>query len=127
MQLNTLDEFNAVVTNRDYLPETERLREEIRSAIHARDQAQAVLSLLENQLLSLISVPQIGDTLLWLNGVVSEQGVVQRIAITQLDPLVLCWHCLMTSPPAAAGNVNHGTVVEVRQDMNPTVYKKAEQ
>lgn len=127
MQLNTIAEFDAVVANRDYLPEIERLREEIRRAVHARDQAQAVLTLLENQLLSLISVPQIGDTLLWLNGAVSEQGVVQRIAITQLDPLVFCWHCLMTSPPATTGNVNHGTVVEVRQDMHPTVYKKASQ
>lgn len=127
MQLNTIAEFDTLTENVTTTPEIMQLREQVRRAIHARDQSQAELDLLENQLLALISIPQVGDTLLWLNGSVSEQGVVQRIAVLQTEPLALAWHCLVTSPPAATGNVNHGTVVEVRQDMNPTVYKKASQ
>lgn len=127
MQFQTIDEFRQfqeLAGTPQQLAETAKIVKDAELCFDAREKLDVKLGDLTAEMVHAITGVQAGDTLIWPNGLVQEQGVVVDAVVryTQGGGIECCWKCRVTSPPASTGNVRYGTLVLVEPDMSPRLY-----
>lgn len=132
MQFQTIDEFRQfqeLAGTPQQLTEADKIVKDAELCFNTRDQLDARLQGLTTAMLQTITGVRLGDTLLWLNGLVQEKGEVVG-TVVHYKPngggIECCWMCRVTSPPASAGNTRHGSRVLVTPDMSPRRYSSVE-
>ncbi len=135
MQLQTLEEFRqfAAMAGEDQQATVKAIVAAAATCFDTRSHVTTRLTALERELFIAVTGIQIGDTLLWVNGLVQEQGVVVDVIVqyattdytTPNDAAFkCCWKCRVTAPAASTGNSRFDMMVLVTPSMSPVLYKR---